>query len=486
MMELKKFEAPTLAEALQVIKRELGPEAIILSTKNKKSSLGLLNRTSVEVTAAVAPEALERKRSAEGRMTQDQIADMSARPAGRAAKAYDVLSGSRLTRMARAENALETLTQKAPARAAARSNTGSAFGSPMPTQAPKPAITQRRYVDITDDESPAEQVTARSVDRSSFAKPSAHSTPQYATHQSPFAMAAAPAMAALNAAAHVSTAPSGAQIPGLLQKILAQVIEAGVEADLVRSLADELKATMLREHISREDLLRLRFAKILMSRLRVARPLSERLRMPTNPRVIAFVGPTGVGKTTTIAKIAAEIVIHQKRPVTLATTDTYKIAAVEQLQTYANILKVPLEVCGSAEALGNVSTQLGGDEVLLVDTAGYGPRDEKRLHETKEVLEGIRCETHLCVSAMTRDRDLTEIVRRFKLFAPDYLVVTKLDETSAYGNIFNVGASSLVPLSYFTMGQRVPEDIEVATRERLADLILNISGGDPSWTKQIG
>jgi flagellar biosynthesis protein FlhF len=92
------------------------------------------------------------------------------------------------------------------------------------------------------------------------------------------------------------------------------MIEAGVESDLVRELGDELKLVMLREHINREDLLRLRFARILMSRLRVARPLTERLRIPTTPRIISFIGPTGVGKTTTIAKIAAELVINQKTP----------------------------------------------------------------------------------------------------------------------------------------------------------------------------
>jgi flagellar biosynthesis protein FlhF len=193
--------------------------------------------------------------------------------------------------------------------------------------------------------------------------------------------------------------------------------------------------------------------------------------------MFTFVGPTGVGKTTTIAKIAAELVISQQRPVTLATTDTFKIAAVEQLQTYASILRIPLEVCPTAESLAQLAASLDPEHVVLIDTAGYGPKDERKLHELKETLSGVRTETHLCLGAMIRDRDLGDVVRRFKIFEPDYLVMIKLDETSSFGSIFNISVKSHLPLSYFTMGQRVPEDMEVATKERVADLILNISGG---------
>src|SRR5690606_38901071 len=95
----------------------------------------------------------------------------------------------------------------------------------------------------------------------------------------------------------------------------------------------------------------------------------------------------------------------------------------------------------------------------------------------RELLSTVRTEIHLCLSALTRDRDLSALVKRFRIFEPQYLVMTKLDETSSFGGIFNVSVRNQLPLSYFTMGQRVPEDMEVATKERIADLILNISGG---------
>ncbi len=465
-MELKKFEAPTLAEALQVVKRELGPEAIILSTKNKRGALGLMNRTSVEVTAAVSAGALEKKRLAESRLSEDQRGELLKRPASKVVAAYDVLSGKRLTSQESAARTPTPVPQRQTASAA--------------------PLTQRRYIDIQDDESPAEQLLARAGDRAQVRAPQPSVFEQAAmlarqNTVNNLMTRAVPPPAQPQQSVRSSNSPALSNANGgirqVLPRLLARLVEAGIEDELIKEVGDELRAIMLREHLTQEDLLELQMARILMAKLRVARPLGERLRMPTTPRIIVFVGPTGVGKTTTIAKIAAELVIHQKRAVTLATTDTFKIAAVEQLQTYANILRVPLEVCPNVDALGNLGARLSPDEVVLVDTAGFGPKDDRKIQELSEILGGVRSENHLCVSATTRDRDLKEMVRRFGVFNPDYLVVTKIDETSVYGNVFNIAVRSHLPLSYFTMGQRVPEDIEIATRERVADLLLGIAGG---------
>jgi flagellar biosynthesis protein FlhF len=472
-MELKKFEAPTLAEALQVVKRELGPEAVILSTKNKKSAWGLMNKTSVEVTAAVDPSALNRKKAAENRLTEDQREALFRKPAHRAAAAYEVLSGDRLA--AEIERSPAATVKTRSQAAAAIFQKPAARQAMTAASAPAPApMTQRRYIDIRDDEGPAEQATLRSSDRAEIRTPQSSLVRQAAEIARTRAAAAPAPTPASSLVTTSSSVSAGAR--NVLPRLLARLIDAGIEEDLVRDVGDELKSIMIREQITQEELLNLQLARVLMSRFRAARPLGERLRIPTTPRVIVFVGPTGVGKTTTIAKIAAELVIHQRRPVTLATTDTYKIAAVEQLQTYANILKVPLEVCPTAEALAELGSRVGSEEVVLVDTAGFGPRDEKKVHELQDVLSGVRCETHLCVSATTRDRDLRDMARRFAVFKPDYLVVTKTDETTAYGNVYNIAVRSHYPLSYFTMGQRVPEDIEIATKERVADLLLNITG----------
>jgi flagellar biosynthesis protein FlhF len=479
MVEVKKFEAPTLAEALKVVKREMGPEAIILSTKNNKGGWGLMNKASVEVTATVSREALGRKNQAESGLSPLQREALSAKPAHKILQSYDVLSGARIQRrMKEAEALTAKPSNMSPTAKAQTSSITSAHQTAQAITQSRMPPTQRRYVDIEDDESPAEQVSQRSHDRLQLSRnaPAPQVQPQSRVATPSYEIATPQARYAPNATR------SSIQI---FPKLVAELIEAGVQEDLVREIGDELKAVMLREHITREDLLRLQLARVLMSRLRVARSLGERLRVPSTPRIITFLGPTGVGKTTTIAKIAAELVINQKRPVTLATTDTFKIAAVEQLQTYANILKCPLEVCQNAESFAALRDHLSPDDVVLVDTAGFGPRDERKLVELSNLLSAVRTETHLCVASTTRDTDLMQVIQRFKIFEPEYLVFTKLDETTQYGNIYNLAAKTHMPLSYFTMGQRVPEDMEVATKERVADLILNLAGGDASWTKQI-
>ena len=435
---MKKFEAPTLAEALRVIKRELGPEAIILQTKNKRSGFGLMNSTSVEVTAAVSPDALDRKNIAERSLNSQQIDRLYQRPAQKIVQAYDVLSGSRLTREIQSKSISHDTSELS-----------SHYHTPQASV--QASIAGRRYIDITDDESPAEMLSQRSNDRSTL-----RSSP--------------------NGYQRANTR-SVSSDSGVLPRILAPLVEAGIDEKLIKNMADELKAIMLKEHLLEERVLKLHLARILMSRIRVAKPLAERLRVPSTPRIISFVGPTGVGKTTTLAKIAAELSLNQKRSVILATTDTYKIAAIEQLQTYANILRIPLEVCPNAESLDQLSSQLGSEEVILVDTAGYGPKDSAKIQELQEMLAQVRTEVHLCMAATTRDKDLVDTVKRYEEFHLNYLLFTKIDETSCYGNVFNVAAKTQMPLSYLTMGQRVPEDIEVATKERIADFLLNISGG---------
>jgi len=503
MMEVKKFEAPTLAEALQVIKRELGPDAVILSTKNNRSGFGLMNRGSVEVTAVVNSETLQTKKHAESKLSGAQLAALYQKPGQKINNIYDVLSGNRLERKIEEQ--------------ASRSTFGTAPKTSPKGQASAPStqqnsstsnqqyakinshsshqITQRRYIDISDDDSPAEMASASKEDRTRIATPQS-TLMDRARAQSSNAQASAyrqnlnhgsqnstsanqsPNHAAMAFQSLPTPTVNVPKIQGqMLPRLLAQLIDAGVDQDIVRELGDELKLIIVKEQINREEVARAHLGRLLMARLRVAKPLSERLRVPTTPRMIAFVGPTGVGKTTTIAKIAAELVINQRQPVVLATTDTFKIAAIDQLQTYANILKIQLEVCPTAEALAALQTNISPDAVVLIDTAGFGPRDESKLFELKDVLSAVRAETHLCVGAMTRDRDISDIVKRFKLFEPNYLVMTKLDETSCFGGILNVSVKSHLPLSYFTMGQRVPEDMEVATKERVADLLLNISGG---------
>ncbi|MEM1414931.1 MAG: flagellar biosynthesis protein FlhF [Myxococcota bacterium] len=194
---------------------------------------------------------------------------------------------------------------------------------------------------------------------------------------------------------------------------------------------------------------------------------------PEGPRVVALVGPTGVGKTTTIAKIAANAALVEAREVGLVSIDGYRVGGAEQLQRYADLMGVRMEVAEDARSLRRALTRLADKDLVLLDTAGRSPSDHGALEETASWILGAGepAEIHLCVSAATSDVELRAIIERHRCLDPARLLVTKLDEAVYHGSIVAAQALSELPFSYFTTGQRVPEDIEVAKPARLAGLL---------------
>jgi flagellar biosynthesis protein FlhF len=214
-------------------------------------------------------------------------------------------------------------------------------------------------------------------------------------------------------------------------------------------------------------------ADTLMKVTPICGPLSGQ---PGQQVVAAFVGPTGVGKTTTIAKLAAQHALGEKKKVALLTIDTYRIAAVEQLRIFAKLIGIPLEVVMSASELERSLALHREKDLLLIDTAGRSQRDTAQMAELASCFaHGKRATVHLVLSATASQQNLADIVERFRPLALESLIFTKLDESNTFGGILNTALQVHVPLSYLTTGQRVPEDIEVATPERVVDLILNIS-----------
>jgi flagellar biosynthesis protein FlhF len=194
----------------------------------------------------------------------------------------------------------------------------------------------------------------------------------------------------------------------------------------------------------------------------------------TGRRVWAFVGPTGVGKTTTVAKLAARFALQDQLKVGLITVDTFRIAAVEQLRTYANIMDVPIRVALSAEDFSNAVEEFADRDLIMVDTAGQSPRDEHALGELMKLFpEEVDTEVHLVLSVTTRTRDLDKILRHYLPVNVGRLVLTKLDETQCHGPILHLPLVSKLPLSYLTNGQNVPDDIVLASPEGVAGYLLD-------------
>ena len=194
------------------------------------------------------------------------------------------------------------------------------------------------------------------------------------------------------------------------------------------------------------------------------------------PKVVFFIGPTGVGKTTTIAKIASRFKVEQEKKVALLTADTYRIAAAEQLRTYANILDTPLSIIYTPEDIGKEIEKFAEYDLVLVDTAGFSHKNDGQREDMKRLLKNLPAQyerqIYLVLSATTKYKDLIEITDIYDEFCDFHLIFTKLDETSAYGNILNIKLHTGAQLSYVTTGQNVPDDIEVVDTQKLVKLLL--------------
>lgn len=255
------------------------------------------------------------------------------------------------------------------------------------------------------------------------------------------------------------------------QVLIGQVIyEQLTENEVDDRLADQLVAELLESgrDFSLEEGLNMVYRR-LVKELSDIRPI----RLENGrPRPVFFIGSTGVGKTTTIAKLASLFTLEKKCKVALITADTYRIAAVEQLRTYANILNIPIKVIYKEEEIAGCMEEFADYDLILIDTAGRSYQDTKHLQELKELLEKVEDkQVYLVLSLSTKNSDLKKTVAAYD-FADFSLIFTKLDETLAYGGILNLKQATGRPLSYVTTGQNVPEDIAVLDPYETANQIL--------------
>ena len=192
-------------------------------------------------------------------------------------------------------------------------------------------------------------------------------------------------------------------------------------------------------------------------------------------RFVFFIGPTGVGKTTTIAKIASSLIMEKKKKVAFVTSDTYRIAAVEQLRTYANILDIPMRVIYDADEMRNVREELKDYDVVLIDTAGRSHKNREQRDDIERLIMSVpeeEREIYLVLSVTTKYRDLLKITETYSQISDYRLVFTKLDETASFGNILNIRMATGASLSYSTFGQNVPDDISRTDAQLIAKQLL--------------
>ncbi len=398
-MQVRVFTAEDMNAGLRQVRKELGPEALILSTKTiKNGALGIFEKATIEITAAIDSPYPEQ---------------------GAIAKQNNVKNPP-------AYGTTETKRESP---------------QPLPRQQAK-KITAKHYnsVQENDTEEPPlyaevealQEMVGRLAQRiANDATPQKNKTKIFTEILAPYFRAQG---IAENAAQHLG------------DKIL-----DGIE--------DPDPATLYQ-----------RATETLATLIKVAPPDFSQL---TGQKRIALIGPTGVGKTTTLAKLAALFLADQSNDIALITIDTYRIAAVEQLKVYGTIMQVPVEVVLSPEELRAALERHSDKSLILIDTAGRSPKDSIAIADLSGFLEpDLGIEKHLVLSAATREQELLDIIAQFETVGFERLLFTKVDECLTTGAIFSVHLENSTPLSFITNGQRVPEDLLIATPRCVAELIL--------------
>lgn len=265
--------------------------------------------------------------------------------------------------------------------------------------------------------------------------------------------------------------PLASEELNLIRIVYTTLIKNEVNEKYVNQILDEVER-FIRPGNSVDTILSNVYQKLV---LRFGQP--KTIELDKNKlKVVFFTGPTGVGKTTTIAKIASKYKVEYDRRVAFIAADTYRIAATEQLQVYANILEAPLSVVYSDSELNSALEGYEGCDVVFVDTAGFSHKNVSQRNEVKSLLQGLdekyAKEVYLVLSATTKYTDLLDIVDAYSEIGAYKLIFTKLDETSAYGNLLNIKLYSQADLSYVTNGQNVPNDIEVFDTQKIVKQLL--------------
>ncbi len=407
-MKISTFQARDMREALKEVKEKLGPDAVILSTRSirdrSRGGMGL-GQTMIEVTACPSPAAREASVQSDGAPPVTP----TARGSSRFSRVVDDPVDHPLSGVVGRE-------------------------APHPAREPKRVAAAERY--------PARVTT-----------PVSRGRPPVGADD--FAQIEPDPRDLDDRLDTISSMPSG-DVTGLDadgKRNYSWLLMHGVEEPIARRLA-----TMEIQGGERG------LVSVFKQSLKFRDPLDGKAR------VIALVGPTGVGKTTTLAKIAADLLLNRQRSVGMITLDTFRVGAVAQLETYAKLLQMRLVVARSLSEVKAGLSSLNRCDYVLVDTVGSSPYNRRQVNSTAGLLPvmGEDREVILCMAANVRETEQQAIFRRFSILKPTGLIFTKLDETVTYGGILNVAVKANVPLTMYTDGQRVPENLGWMSAQTLA------------------
>lgn len=415
-MKIKIFHAVTMQDAMRAIKEELGPDAIILSSKEVREGgrlLQVFNRPVLEIMAAAEQEVQQPTQAKASRQADD-------RPA-----------------------------------------------APIAPQPPSPVALQTFRQTLQTILQPNREGITPSADRQSTpSRPTRVQAKRQELHHLRLAMAELTSL--LQDLSQDNAQTAGRSISPLLVAMRRPLLARGIHPSTVELLVNEAHATLVHEGATDDESVRYALHRAIARRITTSGPLLDDRAHPT---VCLLLGPSGAGKTSAVAKLAAYYRSEQRKSVALIAFDTYRDAAVEQLRRYARLVGVPFACALSARQVSEGLRRHTRSDLVLIDMPGIGPDDLTLAKELARLLPEETVTTHVVLPAFTGTHEARRITGRFGDLPRLRLLFTKLDETESLGMIFEVAHQIGIPLSYWSVGRRVPGDIEVASSERLATLL---------------
>lgn len=506
-MQIKSFKAPTLKEAMANVKSELGVDAVILHTNKIKKGgiLGFHAKEIVEVIAAVEDEPVVKEQKPAMDTGAASEAVLQAAAAARASRnsapepepqPIQPQPTGNFTPRNMVSQYQTAGTIEAISHAMAQNTPSPTFGEVLASvnkaqeQAGQPVVNEQ------------DAPVAPAVDiNPGVEQPVVKEEPVEPVSEAEEKLVSAESdVEQLTPEKEVETASEDAtdldvkeqeilDLQNQLEEMKSMLVEMSRnkdEAGGIPNLQRAMEAQGISQHVLEDMISKLNGTEILapQNSIKALKALEKYVRKAIRiangitlysdkPKIVALIGPTGVGKTTTLAKIAAKFVLEEGAKVALITADTYRISAVEQLKTYSDILGLPLEIVYNPQALQEAIEKHRDKQLILLDTAGRSQYNAYQMKELSELLNiDADIEKHLVMSATTKTSDGLELLDNFSLCKPDRVIFTKVDETKTHGIILNILHRRKAALSYLTNGQSVPDDIEPASIEKLAELLL--------------